>query len=149
MAPQIELRPQAFDALGEAGRRQTALALEGKAGALSLFVGKMRDFNEDREVRELFLEHYPGMTEKHLAKLCHMAEQRWSVLDILVLHRIGRVEPGEDIVLVGVWAAHRGDAMDATRFILEDLKHEAPFWKKEAGADGAQWVERNTSGYEA
>lgn len=149
MAPQIELRPQAFEALGEAGRRQTALALEGKAGALSLFVGKMRDFNEDREVRELFLEHYPGMTEKHLAKLCHMAEQRWSVLDILVLHRIGRVEPGEDIVLVGVWAAHRGDAMDATRFILEDLKHEAPFWKKEAGADGAQWVERNTSGYEA
>lgn len=149
MVPQIELRPQAFDALGEAGRRQAALALEGKVGALSLFVGKMRNFNEDREVRELFLEHYPGMTEKHLAKLCHMAEQRWSVLDIFVLHRIGRVEPGEDIVLVGVWAAHRGDAMDAARFILEDLKHEAPFWKKEAGADGAQWVERNTSGYEA
>lgn len=149
MVPQIELRPQAFDALGEAGRRQAALALEGKAGALSLFVGKMRDFNEGREVRELFLEHYPGMTEKHLAKLCQQAEQRWSVLDILVLHRTGRVEPGEDIVLVGVWAAHRGDAMDAARFILEDLKRQAPFWKKEAGADGAQWVERNTSGYAA
>ena len=149
MVPQVELRLQPFDALAEAGRRQAAAALEGKAGALSLFVGKMRDFNEGREVRELFLEHYPGMTEKHLAALCEQAEQRWKVLDIMVLHRTGRVEPGEDIVLVGVWAAHRGDAMDAARFILEDLKRQAPFWKKEAVADGAQWVERNTSGYEA
>ena len=148
MAIHTELRAAPFDALAEVRHHEAALAMVGKVGALSLFIGRMRDFNEGREVQRLFLEHYPGMTEKHLHEICQRATEQWAALDILVLHRTGEIEPGDDMVLIAAWAAHRGDAIDTARFIIEDLKHKAPFWKKEATQAGEQWVERNTSGYQ-
>ena len=143
----VELRPAPFDAVAEVRDYRASGGISGKSGATSIFIGTMRDFNEGEEVRNMTLEHYPGMTEKHLEEICKQAENRWAVHDILVLHRTGDIEVGEDIVLVATWAAHRGDAIDATRFIIEDLKHRAPFWKKETVSDGERWVDRNTSGY--
>ena len=107
----------------------------------------MRDFNEGDEVTGMELEYYPGMTEKHLEKICNEARSKWTVLDILLLHRVGKINIGEPIVLVTVWTSHRGDAFDACRFIMEDLKSKAPFWKKETLVDGQRWVDCNTSGY--
>ncbi len=143
----IELRAEAFDGLAEVKRYQASLNIPGKFGATGIFIGAMRDFNDDAKVRQMTLEHYPGMTEKHLKEIAGQAMKRWSVLDVLVLHRIGHIEISDDIVLIAVWSAHRGDALDATGFIIEDLKHKAPFWKKETGAAGERWVEKNTSGY--
>ena len=143
----VELRPAPFDALAEVKGYQALPDSPGKAGASCIFIGAMRDFNEGEEVRSMSLEHYPGMTEKHLQEICAQAQNQWAVLDILVLHRTGDIAIGDDIVLVATWAAHRGDAMDATRFIIEDLKHKAPFWKKETVKNGERWVDRNTSGY--
>ena len=145
----VELRPAPFDAVAEVGDYRASTGSPGKSGATSIFIGTMRDFNEGEEVRNMTLEHYPGMTEKHLQEICEQAAGQWAVHDILVLHRTGDIEVGEDIVLVATWAAHRGDAIDATRFIIEDLKHRAPFWKKETVSDGERWVDRNTSGYSA
>jgi molybdopterin synthase catalytic subunit len=144
---QIQLRPASFDALTELKDYQALPDSPGKSGANCIFIGTMRDFNEGEEVRSMSLEHYPGMTEKHLNEICTQAKKQWPVLDILVLHRTGDIEIGDDIVLIATWAAHRGDAMDATRFIIEDLKHKAPFWKKETVKSGDRWVEQNTSGY--
>ena len=143
----VELRPAPFDAVAEAGEHRAARGNPGKSGATSIFIGSMRDFNEGEQVGAMTLEHYPVMTEKHLEEICEQASRQWAVHDILVLHRTGNIEVGEDIVLVATWAAHRGDAIDATRFIIEDLKHKAPFWKKETVNDGERWVERNTTGY--
>jgi len=143
----VDLRPSPFDPWREVGDRQAQRDDAGKAGAAAVFVGTMRDFNEGETVRAMTLEHYPGMTEKHLGEICEEAGKRWRILDCLVLHRIGDVRIGEAIVLVAVWSAHRGDAMDACRYIIEDLKSRAPFWKKEQLAEGERWVESNTSGY--
>ncbi|MDT8406965.1 MAG: molybdenum cofactor biosynthesis protein MoaE [Methylococcales bacterium] len=118
------------------------------AGATAVFIGTSRDYNLGETVSALHLEHYPGMTERQLQEITAYAEQRWTVLDGLVVHRVGLLKPGEAIVLVAVWAGHRGDAFDACRFIMEELKHKAPFWKKEQLADGRQrWVEQNSTGY--
>jgi len=143
----VELRPAPFDALAEVSNYQAACGKPGKSGASCIFIGTMRDFNEGEEIRQMTLEHYPGMTEKHLNEICAQAGKQWAVQDLLVLHRTGDIEVGADIVLIATWSAHRGDAMDATRFIIEDLKHRAPFWKKEAVKSGERWVEQNTSGY--
>ncbi len=143
----IEIRQTAFDPYGELKRYQDGLELAGKYGATASFVGTMRDFNEGDSVEALTLEFYPGMTEKHLEAICRAAAGRWSLLDMLVIHRVGEINIGEPIVLVSVWSAHRGDAFDACRFIMEDLKAKAPFWKKEKLGDRARWVEKNTSGY--
>jgi molybdopterin synthase catalytic subunit len=94
------------------------------------------------------LEHYPGMTEKHLEKIVAEAVGQWPVIDALVVHRVGDVLPNEPIVLVAVWTAHRGDAFDASRYIMEALKSTAPFWKKELLASEAErWLINNTDGY--
>ena len=146
-AMHVELRPAPFDSLAELKNYQALPGSPGKTGAIGIFIGTMRDFNEGEEVSSMTLEHYPGMTEKHLRDICARAEQQWPILDVLVLHRTGDIEIGDDIVLIAAWAAHRGDAMDATRFIIEDLKHRAPFWKKETVKHGERWVEQNTSGY--
>ncbi|WP_137818036.1 molybdopterin synthase catalytic subunit MoaE [Pseudomonas sp. 2FG] len=118
-------------------------------GAVVSFVGYVRDFNEGREVAGMFLEHFPGMTEKALAKIASEAEQRWPLLKIEVLHRIGRLEPGEPIVFVGTASAHRQAAFDACAFIMDYLKTRAPFWKKEDTADGPRWVEGRCSDQQA
>lgn len=116
-------------------------------GAASVFVGRMRDFNEDDAVTGLFLEHYPGMTEQELERIVDAARGRWPLLGVHVAHRVGEVSPGDVLVLVATWSAHRAAARDACSEILERLKHEAPFWKRERLADGSsRWVERNTPG---
>jgi molybdopterin synthase catalytic subunit len=97
----------------------------------------------------MLLEHYPGMTERHLNRIVDAAGRRWAVLDSLLIHRVGTVYPGDPIVLVAVWSAHRADAFEACRFIMEDLKSQAPFWKKESRASGKRWIEKNTPGYSA
>ena len=122
--------------------------MAGKYGATSVFVGTMRDFNQDDDVQGMSLEHYPGMTEQQLGKIVAEAEAQWQILDTLVVHRVGNILPEQPIVLVAVWSSHRGDAFDASRFIMEALKSRAPFWKKEWLVNGQQrWVEKNTDGY--
>lgn len=129
--------------------QSTQFSMTGKHGATSIFVGTMRDFNQGDGVTSMVLEHYPGMTEKILHDIVAQAELQWQVLDSLVVHRIGTVYPDEVLVVVAVWAAHRGDAFDASRYIMEQLKHRAPFWKKETLASGKQrWVEKNSAGYQ-
>ncbi|PKM34127.1 MAG: molybdopterin converting factor [Gammaproteobacteria bacterium HGW-Gammaproteobacteria-10] len=120
----------------------------GKFGATNVFVGTMRDFNEGDSITGMVLEHYPGMTEKQLDDIVKQAIRDWHLLDALVVHRVGEIKPNEPIVLVAVWAAHRGDAFDAGRQIMEALKNKAPFWKKERLQNGDErWVENNTDGY--
>lgn len=143
----VILSDTALDPWAEVGRHQAAAGFAGSGfGATAVFVGTMRDFNQDDEVSELFLEHYPGMTEAVLESICREALGRWPVLDILVAHRYGRLLPGDPIVVVAVWSAHRRAALEACREVLEALKSRAPFWKRETVAAGMRWVERNTVG---
>jgi len=143
----IELRPHAFDPWKEIEAYQAvALRRKGSFGATAVFLGTMRDFNEGDSVEAMTLEHYAGMTERHLQRIAGEARQRWPLEDALILHRVGRLEPGDPIVLVAVWSAHRGSAFDACRFIMEDLKSRAPFWKKELTGDGEErWVDARDS----
>ncbi len=122
--------------------------LKSQYGATAVFVGTMRDFNQGDDVQEMFLEHYPGMTEKHLENICAQATAEYALLASLVVHRVGRIEPNQPIVVVAVWSEHRKQAFEACREIMEDLKSKAPFWKKEKLNDGSnRWVEKNTKGY--
>lgn len=144
----IQLRPTEFDPYAELQRHQTeTLGQAGKYGATCSFVGTMRDFNENETVSRMFLDHYPGMTEKQLEKIAEEARSRWCFLDALIIHRVGEILPDQPIVLVAVWSSHRGAAFDACRYIMEALKSRAPFWKKETLEHGERWVEKNTSGY--
>lgn len=143
----IAVIEECFDPYEELRQYQQTLGKQGQYGASAVFVGTMRDFNEGDRVERMTLEHYPGMTEKHLREICATAGKKWVLVDLLVIHRVGVIEVGEPIVLVGVWSAHRGDAFDACRYIMEDLKHTAPFWKKEKLHGGERWVEKNTDGY--
>ncbi len=118
-------------------------ALRGKdpqIGALASFVGLVRELNDGAGVSELTLEHYPGMTERALQAIVSEACQRWAIIDALVIHRVGRLLPTDQIVLVAVAGAHRGDAIAACQFIMDYLKTRAPFWKRELTPEGARWV---------
>lgn len=144
----VELRASGFDPWAEVQRYQdTVLGGAGKYGATAVFVGTMRDFNESDTVQSMTLEHYPGMTEKHLRHISEEAARRWDILDSFIIHRIGSVHPNDPIVLVAVWSAHRAAAFEACRYLMEELKSRAPFWKKEELEDGTRWVEKNTPGY--
>jgi molybdopterin synthase catalytic subunit len=114
-------------------------------GALASFVGLARDSNEGSGVQAMTLEHYPGMTEKALSKLVDEAASRWALLDVTVIHRVGRLLPGDPIVLVAVAGSHRGEAFAACEFIMDALKTRAPFWKKEETPEGERWVEARVS----
>ncbi len=114
-------------------------------GAVASFVGLVRDLNHGTTVAEMTLEHYPGMTEKALAEIVGEAKQRWNIIDTLVIHRIGPLKPTDQIVLVAVSSAHRGDAFAACEFIMDYLKTRAPFWKKEQTEAGAHWVDARES----
>ena len=116
----------------------------GQYGATAVFVGSMRDFNDGETVSGMFLEHYPGMTESYLEKISQEAAKKWDILDSLIIHRIGKMLPNDPIVLVAVWSAHRAEAFDASRYLMEELKSRAPFWKKESLLEQARWVEKNT-----
>jgi molybdopterin synthase catalytic subunit len=114
-------------------------------GAIASFIGLVRDRSEGDTVAGMTLEHYPGMTEKALTGIVDEAKGRWDIVDALVIHRIGELKPQDQIVLVVVTGAHRGGAFSACEFIMDYLKTQAPFWKKEQTAQGARWVEARTS----
>lgn len=120
-------------------------AKPGSYGATAVFVGTMRDINEDQSVQAMELEHYPGMTDTYLQRISREAAEKWPILDSLIVHRVGTLLPDDPIVLVAVWSAHRAAAFDACRFLIEQLKSLAPFWKKETLESGdVRWVEKNT-----
>jgi len=110
-------------------------------GAVVTFVGTVRDVNDGASVAAMELEHYPGMTEKALQAIVDQAQARWDIVDALVIHRVGPLLPKDQIVLVAVASAHRGEAFDACEFIIDYLKTAAPFWKKEQTPQGARWVD--------
>ena len=116
-----------------------------KIGAIASFIGLVRDMNEGDDVSTMTLEHYPGMTEKALEDIVAQAKSRWELYDALVVHRVGRLLPLDQIVLVVVTSAHRGDAFSACEFLMDYLKTQAPFWKKEDTAKGARWVDARES----
>ena len=120
-----------------------------KVGAVVTFIGTVRDLNEGEYVAEMELEHYPGMTEKALQDIIDQAKSRWNIFDALVIHRVGPMKPLDQIVLVAVTSAHRGEAFDACEFIIDYLKTQAPFWKKEQTPSGARWVDARESDDEA
>lgn len=121
------------------GAQSTAFASNvGGAGAVVTFTGLVRDNGGTLAAMEI--EHYPGMTEKAIAAIMDEAQQRWSLIDALVIHRHGRLAKGEAIMMVATAAAHRAEAFAAAEFLMDYLKSRAPFWKKELGRDGASWV---------
>ncbi|HEX4524896.1 MAG TPA: molybdopterin synthase catalytic subunit MoaE [Casimicrobiaceae bacterium] len=122
---------------------------DARVGAVASFVGLVRDENDAATVRKLTLEHYPGMTEKALNGIIDEARRRWSIYDAVVIHRVGELAPTDQIVLVAVSSAHRGDAFAACEFIIDYLKTRAPFWKRELTPDGERWVEARASDDEA
>jgi molybdopterin synthase catalytic subunit len=138
----VRIQTDAFDAGAE-----IAAISQGRpaVGGVASFVGIVRDVNEGDRVSELTLEHYPGMTEKSIERIVGEARTRWDVIDALVVHRVGLLEPGDPIVLVVVASGHRGDAFAACEFIMDYLKTQAPFWKKERTGEGARWVEARAS----
>jgi len=112
-----------------------------KIGAIASFIGVVRDMNDGDAVTEMSLEHYPGMTEKSLEAIVVEAKSRWEIIDVLVVHRVGVLQPTEQIVLVVVTGAHRGDAFSACEFVMDYLKTRAPFWKREQTPEGTRWVD--------
>jgi len=144
----IQLQTRPFDPWNELTKFQQS-RFRGKTdiGATAVFVGTMRDFNEGENVQTMHLEHYPGMTEKYLGELVEKAKQDWPLEECLVIHRVGDIQPSEAIVLTAAWSGHRKEALEACRYLIEELKHNAPFWKKETLDSGeARWVEVNTQG---
>ena len=120
---------------------------QSNIGAAASFVGSMRDMNEGNGILSMYLEHYPGMTESYLQKIIQHAKTQWQIEECLIIHRTGEIHPAEPIVLTAAWSAHRREALEACRYLIEELKHNAPFWKKETLDSGAtRWVETNTPG---
>jgi molybdopterin synthase catalytic subunit len=144
----MPVRIQAMDF--DAGAEIAALRRDNpKIGAVASFIGLCRDVNDGDVVTKMTLEHYPGMTEKALENIIAEAKRRWDVMEVLVVHRVGELEPTDQIVLVVVAGAHRGEAFAACEFIMDYLKTRAPFWKKEETPRGARWVEARSSDDEA
>ena len=120
-----------------------------KVGGIVTFVGTVRDLNEGACVAEMELEHYPGMTEQSIQAIIEQAKARWPIYGALVIHRVGPLKPMDQIVLVAATSPHRGEAFSACEFIIDYLKTEAPFWKKEQTPEGARWVDARSSDDEA
>jgi molybdopterin synthase catalytic subunit len=114
-------------------------------GGINVFVGTVRDVHQGDVVAAMELEHYPGMTEKSLQDIVEQAKKRWDVLNATIIHRVGKLYPSDQIVLVAVASTHRGDAYSACEFIMDYLKTAAPFWKKETTPEGSRWVDARTS----
>ena len=145
-AMRIRVQAEPFDAGREIGRLH-----EGApgVGAVASFVGVVRDENDERPVASMFLEHYPGMTERAIERIVRDARSRWPLLAVTVIHRVGTLSPGDPIVLVACASSHRGAAFQACEFIMDFLKTKAPFWKKEATPDGGRWVGARGSDHDA
>jgi molybdopterin synthase catalytic subunit len=138
----IRVQTEDFDAGAEISRLRRQ---RPDIGAVAAFIGQVRDLNQGDEVSSMTLEHYPGMTEKSLEAIVQQAKVRWDILDAIVIHRIGQLQPLDQIVLVAVAGAHRGEAFHACEFIMDYLKTEAPFWKKEQTSNGERWVDARSS----
>ena len=137
----VRVQTEDFDLTREvAGLRAAQGARSSQIGAIATFIGTVRDINEGAGVSAMTLEHYPGMTERALEKIVAEAKGRWDIFDVLVIHRVGTLHPLDQIVLVVTVGAHRGEAFAACEFVMDYLKTQAPFWKKEATPEGARWV---------
>jgi molybdopterin synthase catalytic subunit len=134
----IRIQTEDFDLSAEVAQLR---ANNPGVGAVATFIGTVRDMNDGAGVAEMELEHYPGMTEKALEDIVAQAKARWNIFDALVIHRVGPLKPLEQIVLVAVTSAHRGESFAACEFIMDYLKTQAPFWKKEQTPQGARWVD--------
>ncbi len=140
--PTIRVQTEDFDISTETAALRAGNA---KIGAIAAFTGVVRDVNDGGGVSTLSLEHYPGMTEKSIEHMIDQAHARFDILGARVVHRIGLLEPLDQIVLVAVTSAHRGESFKACEFLMDYLKTQAPFWKKETTAAGAQWVDARVS----
>ncbi len=134
----VRVQTEDFDLGGEVAAMRRA---DPRVGAIVTFVGTVRDMNEGASVAQMELEHYPGMTEQSISRIVDQAKARWPLYAATVIHRVGPLAPMEQIVLVACSAAHRGEAFAACEFIIDYLKTEAPFWKKEQTPEGARWVD--------
>ena len=134
----IRIQEQDFDLTTEVKALREG---DPRVGAVVTFVGTVRDMNDGSQVKGMTLEHYPGMTEKSLGEIIQQARGRWDLYRILVIHRVGPLLPEDQIVLVAVTSAHRGEAFAACEFIMDYLKTAAPFWKKEDTPEGSKWVD--------
>ncbi len=142
MADRVHIQQEPFDTATEIRR---LIEADQAMGAVVNFVGVMRDINEGDAVSEMTLEHYPGMTENALQEIIKEARERWQLGGVTVIHRVGKLCPSDEIVLVAVSAAHRGEAFDGCEYIIDFLKTRAPFWKKEKTARGERWVDERQS----
>jgi molybdopterin synthase catalytic subunit len=138
----VRIQHQDFDAGAEIARLRAG---DPRIGAVASFVGVARDRNDGRAVATMTLEHYTGMTERAIEAIVAQAKARWQVFEILVIHRIGELKPLDQIVLVVSTSSHRGDAFAACEFVMDYLKTEAPFWKKEVTPEGTRWVDARDS----
>jgi molybdopterin synthase catalytic subunit len=138
----VRVQTADFDISAEVARLRAA---NPKIGAVASFIGVVRDVNDGDQVAAMTLEHYPGMTERSIEAIIGEARARWNIYDALVVHRVGRLAPLDQIVLVIVTSAHRGDAFAACEFLMDYLKTRAPFWKKEEIPGASRWVEARAS----
>ncbi|RJG06312.1 molybdopterin synthase catalytic subunit MoaE [Noviherbaspirillum cavernae] len=138
----IRVQTEDFDLSAEVARLRAG---DARVGAVVSFIGTVRDINDGASVAEMELEHYPEMTEKALEDIVVQAKARWDIFDALVIHRVGPLKPQDQIVLAAVTSAHRGEAFAACEFIMDYLKTQAPFWKKEQTPQGARWVDARTA----
>ena len=141
-SPQVRVQTADFDLTAELAQLRAA---DPGVGAIVSFVGTVRDLNEGASVAQMELEHYPGMTEQSIGTIIDQARARWPIQGALVIHRVGPLLPMEQIVLVAVTSAHRGQSFQACEFLMDYLKTQAPFWKKEQTPQGAQWVDARVS----
>ena len=134
----VRVQHEEFDVSAEIARLRAA---NPRIGAVACFIGVVRDISDGDTIASMTLEHYPGMTEKALAEIATQARARWQLYDVLIIHRVGQLLPTDPIVLVVTTSAHRHDAFAACEFVMDYLKTEAPFWKKESTPSGVRWVD--------
>lgn len=142
----VRVQTEDFDLGFEISQLRTGL---GDIGAVAAFLGTVRDINHDYSVRTMELEHYPGMTERALEEIETKARSRWPIDGVSIIHRVGVLQPCDQIVMVAVTSRHRHAAFEACEYIMDDLKTRAPFWKKEATSQGAHWVDARESDFDA
>jgi molybdopterin synthase catalytic subunit len=138
----ISVQTQDFDLTTEIAKMRTG---KPAIGAIVSFVGLVRDLNEGLSIQAMELEHYPGMTEKSLEDIAQQAQIKWNLLETLIIHRVGTLHPLDQIVLVAAASAHRAEAFSACEFMMDYLKTQAPFWKKETTPEGGRWVDARES----
>ena len=142
----VHIQTEDFDLSTEIKKLRSG---DARVGAVAAFVGTVREQNDGAKVSAMTLEHYPGMTEKSLEEIIQKAKARWDIFDVLIIHRVGPLLIEDQIVLVAVTSAHRGEAFAACEYVMDYLKTLAPFWKKEDTADGSRWVDARLSDDEA